>query len=100
VEAKDLEISNLNKQIAAMKNAANAQNTTTSSLSNNIIESRPIHDVGLAILERRRELQKLKSDRNQAIIERGNKAARFGSALADAHRVSKEGHLKITVVEW
>jgi len=100
VEAKDLEISNLNKQIAAMNNAANAQNTTTSFLSNNITENRPIHDVGLAILERRCELQKLKSDRNQAIIERRNKAAHFGSALADAHRVSEEGHLKITVVEW
>jgi hypothetical protein len=89
IKEKDLKIDDLENQLTSLWKTANAKDKTISSLRKQIADMQPIHDVSMDILNRRQELQRPKSCRNYGIIELGNKAAHYGSALADAQRISK-----------
>jgi len=52
----------------------------------------PAHEVGLEILARRRELDRPKNLQAQDIIDQGDEAFNFGSALADAGRMRSTGN--------
>jgi hypothetical protein len=91
---KDKEIASLRKQICgweefreSMEKLYESNKETITSLETKIGQDEPLLKVGMDILRRKQEMEKPKADRDMAAIERGNKAAYFGTALADARRV-------------
>lgn len=94
LKEKDEEIASLSKQICgweefrgSMEKLYESNKQTITSLEIKIEQDEPLLKVGMDILRRKQEMEKPKADRDMAAIERGNKAAHFGTALADARRV-------------
>jgi len=81
------EIASLRKQICLLKETCESDKKTITSLQTKIVKDEPLLKVGMDILRRKQEMVKPKVERDMAAVERGNKAAHFGSALADASRV-------------
>jgi len=74
------EISDLQNQISLLRKKI-------VSIEGQDCRKQPIVEVGLDILARKIELSKPRGERDEAIIEQGNKAAHNGTALADARRL-------------
>ena len=81
------EIASLRKQICWLKETCKSDKKTITSLETKIAKDEPLLKVGMDILRRKQEMDKPKAERDMVVVERGNKAAHFGSALADASRV-------------
>jgi hypothetical protein len=80
-------IASLRKQICLLEATCESRGGMISSLHTKIAEDEPILKVGMDILRRKQEMVKPKAERDMAAVERGNKAAHFGTALVNARRV-------------
>lgn len=81
------EIASLRKHICSLEETCKSDRKTIKSLETRIEQDEPLLKVGIDILRRKQEMEKPKAERDMAAIERGNKAAHYGTALADARRV-------------
>ncbi|KAE9378763.1 hypothetical protein N431DRAFT_326021 [Stipitochalara longipes BDJ] len=87
LEKRNTEITQLKNERSSLEAENKSGNETIASLRKQIVQMKPIWEVGMEILARKREMQKPNAVRDPEVVERGNKAAHFGTALADAHRI-------------
>jgi hypothetical protein len=81
------EIASLTQEICSLEEICRSKKQIIRSLKTRIAKDEPLLKVGLDILRRKQEMGKPKAESDMAAVECGNKAAHFGSALADASRV-------------
>ena len=87
LKEKDDEIVSLRKQMCSLEETCKSDKKIITSLETRIEQDEPLLKVGMDILRRKQEMEKPKAEGDMVVVERGNKAAHFGSALADASRV-------------
>ena len=84
---KDIEVADLKAEILSLNATIDAKTKKIASIEGEDCRKQPIVQIGLDILVRKREQSKPQAERDEAIIEQGNKAAHNGTALADARRL-------------